>query len=106
MTEVRFPDFEAIVDEVGALYRQGRLPHAVLLTSDSGLGLEGTAQMMATRLLCDVSVDGSCGVCNACQLLTAGTHGDYRWLAILREEACLGDKARPLHQQSAQNQGT
>ena len=53
VTEVRFPDFEAIVDEVGALYRQGRLPHAVLLTSDSGLGLEGTAQMMATRLLCD-----------------------------------------------------
>ena len=90
MTEFTFPDFEAIVDEVGALYRQGRLPHAVLLTSDSGLGLEGTAQMMASRLLCDVSVDGSCGRCNACQLLAAGTHGDFRWLTTLDGKASIG----------------
>lgn len=90
MTEFRFPDFEPIVDEVGALYRQGRLPHAVLLTSDSGLGLEGTAQIMASRLLCDVSVDGRCGRCNACQLLAAGTHGDYRWITTLEGKASIG----------------
>ena len=90
MTAFGFPDFEAIVDEVGALYRQGRLPHAVLLTSDSGLGLEVTAQMIASRLLCDVSVDGSCGRCNACQLLAAGTHGDYRWLTTLESKASIG----------------
>ena len=90
MTEFRFPDFEPIVDEAGALYRQGRLPHAVLLTSDSGLGLESTAQIMASRLLCDVSVDGSCGRCNACQLLAAGTHGDYRWLTTLEGKASIG----------------
>jgi len=58
--------------------RQGKLPHAVLLSGPEGLGKHQFAEQFAASLLCqDTSDDGfACGQCRGCTLLKADTHPD------------------------------
>lgn len=61
-----------------------KLPHALLLTGDEGLGKLDFALKLAFGLLCQKPVDGvACGQCAACQLIAAQTHPD---LFILQAE--------------------
>ena len=65
-------------------HTEQRLPHALLLTGQPGLGKWAFAQAVAASLLCDIrEADQACGQCAACQLLAAGTHPDY--LPVLPE---------------------
>jgi DNA polymerase III subunit delta' len=60
---------------------QDRLPHALLLVAQSGLGCLDLAKAMAQYLLCRAPKPGlSCGVCKSCQLLQAESHPDLQWV--------------------------
>lgn len=58
--------------------RQQRLPHAVLLSGEAGIGKAEFADQLAASLLCEQpQEDGqACGTCHACQRLAAQTHPD------------------------------
>ena len=51
MNSTLFPEHESLVSELIQLHEGGRLPHALLLTSDSGLGLSEVCEVLAHRLL-------------------------------------------------------
>jgi len=72
---------------------QHRLPHAVLLYGDAGLGKAEFALELAASLLCRaIAGNGqACGVCSACQLLKAQTHPD---LVLLRPEAAKNSTSK------------
>ena len=53
-------------------------PHGILLTGGKGLGKYKLAQKMAQMALCEnLSNDGACQNCPACELFYAGNHTDY-----------------------------
>ena len=66
---------------------RGRLPHALLISGQEGIGKRVLAIQLAHSLLCEQpGADGQpCGQCAACGWLQAGTHPDLLWL--LPEEA-------------------
>lgn len=60
---------------------QTRLPHALLIIGQSGLGCVELARAMAQFLLCMApSPAGTCGKCRACLLLRADSHPDLMWI--------------------------
>jgi len=67
--------------------RQGRLPHALLISAASGIGKRLLAERLAALLLCTQSRDGVdvCGRCPPCTWLKAGSHPDL--LSIVPEDA-------------------
>lgn len=61
-------------------YSQSRLPHALLITGQAGLGKFWLAETLAKALLCETQ--NACGECKGCQLLSAGSHPDYRVITL------------------------
>ena len=62
--------------------QQQRLAHALLFQGPAGIGKKQCARTLAQALLCQ-QPDASgfaCGRCEACHLVNAGTHPDYRVL--------------------------
>jgi DNA polymerase-3 subunit delta' len=59
--------------------RQKRLPHALLLTGQPGMGKAAFADALAGLLLCEHPVDDSepCHQCTSCTLFAAGSHPDF-----------------------------
>ncbi len=58
----------------------GRLPHALLLQGQAGIGKHRLASRLARRLLCtavDVAEE-PCGECRGCRLVLSGAHPDWR----------------------------
>ena len=77
---------------------QNRLPHAMMLTGATGIGVERIATALAQRLLCTAELSKyACGSCKGCQLMLAGNHPD---LSILEPaeagKAILIDQVREL----------
>jgi len=64
------------------LRRQGRLPHALLITGARGLGKDDLAVALAWSHLCrHADTEGApCGRCRDCRLLQADSHPDLRWV--------------------------
>lgn len=62
--------------------RRERLPHALLLIGQKGLGKFALAREFAASLLCESrSIDGTaCGHCLACNWFAQGNHPDFRLL--------------------------
>lgn len=62
--------------------RRPRLPHALLLIGQKGLGKYALAREFAASLLCEnVAPDGhACGQCMACNWFAQGNHPDFRLL--------------------------
>jgi DNA polymerase III delta' subunit len=85
-----FSDHKTTIDNLLSLYCNNQLPHAVLITSVSGVGLASTARSLCATLLCERSGDEACGECNSCNRVSAGTHGDYRWLDAAEGKASIG----------------
>lgn len=71
--------------------RRQRLPHALLLVGQKGLGKFDLARRFAASLLCESPrPDGlACGSCLACNWFEQGNHPDFR---LLQPDA-LGDEA-------------
>ena len=57
---------------------QKRIPQALLITGNKGLGKQQLAQQFAVALLCAAPQDNgiACGVCSSCLLVNADTHPD------------------------------
>lgn len=57
--------------------KQGRLPHALLLTGQHGLGKLNFARVLAKAVLCEKNSDFACDQCRGCRLFDAGNHPDF-----------------------------
>ncbi|MGV0975653.1 MAG: DNA polymerase III subunit delta' [Azonexus sp.] len=70
--------------------QRGRLPHALLIIGQRGLGKFALAQAFAKSLLCEDPQEGSrsCGKCLACNWFEQGNHPDYR---LLQPQALVDD---------------
>jgi len=68
--------------QINQLLKTGRLPHAMLLQGNQGLGKSDFAIALANAVLCKQPTTDSqaCGQCQACQLLAAKTHPDLHYL--------------------------
>jgi len=68
--------------QVEQLIKSGRLPHAILLTGNQGLGKADFARALASAVLCKQPTADSqaCGQCQMCQLLAAATHPDFYYI--------------------------
>ncbi len=67
-----------------------RLPHALLLTGEAGIGKRALAQTLAKALLCESGTADAakpCGRCEGCHWFDAGNHPDFRLLAPAADEA-------------------
>lgn len=82
-----------------------RLPHALLLTGQRGIGKFDLARAFAASLLCEspLSSLAACGACLACRWMAQGNHPDFRWvrpeaLAEGEGEAGGSGKKKPSQQ--------
>jgi len=75
------------------------MPHAILLKSTGGLGIEQLADKLAEFFLCNAPLDNgsACKQCKSCGLLTAQTHPDYHKLTVAEDKSLLSvDQIREL----------
>ena len=76
MRDEPLPWHALLWDQVAAQLQ--RLPHALLLSGQAGLGKQAFAQRLIQALLCEQpgASAQACGQCHGCRLLQAGTHPD------------------------------
>jgi DNA polymerase III subunit delta' len=63
-----------------------RLPHALLIRGQQGLGKAALADFIARFALCDRPGSGPCGACPSCELHAAGTHPDLRRVGLVDDK--------------------
>lgn len=73
-----------------------RLPHAILLSGEAGLGKSQLAIEMIASVLCDgpknvTDKKIACRACDNCQLFEAGSHPDFHYLST-EQDVDLGEK--------------
>ena len=85
-----FSEHKAVIASLRSLQSNNQLPHAVLMTSVTGVGLTNTARSLCATFLCERGGDEACGECSSCSRVSAGTHGDYRWLEVPEGKASIG----------------
>ncbi|MFY0992682.1 DNA polymerase III subunit delta' [Halomonas sp. C05BenzN] len=66
------PRFRALT----ALARDGRLPHALLLSGPRGVGKRSLAEALIGWVLCGEPGETACGRCHGCVMLASGYHPD------------------------------
>jgi DNA polymerase-3 subunit delta' len=83
-----YPWLQTHLERVGELLRQGRMPHALLVTGRPGLGKSAFAAQLAALLICEDRGNGqtACGQCTACKLQAAGNHPDYSYVTYAVDE--------------------
>lgn len=83
MSRGLYPWLEPVFAQLIGLARQGRLPHALLLTGPDGVGKGRLADLLAQALLCPTPTPAGlgCGRCSACRPYLAGVHPDFTLLA-------------------------
>ncbi|WP_205836332.1 DNA polymerase III subunit delta' [Iodobacter violaceini] len=74
-----------------------RLPHALLITGEEGIGKRRFAEYLAQLLLCEDSAKTTtpCGVCDGCRWYLAGNHPDFRLVSPADTDAEAGEDAKP-----------
>lgn len=88
-----YPWFASLFNQLVGRLQKRSLHHALLLNGPPGLGKQDLSRGLAQAILCkNTKEDGACGVCQSCDLFSAGTHPDFHWLT---SEKQLGvDKIR------------
>lgn len=76
---MRYPWTRQLWQQIYARRKRGQLPHALLLTGQSGLGKRDFAIDLAKSMLCNQPGDDgeACGQCRSCMQFEAGSHPDY-----------------------------
>ena len=85
-----FSEHKVVINSLLSLRTNNQLPHAVLITSVSGVGLASVASSLCATLLCELDNDSPCSECSGCSRVSAGTHGDYRWVEVPEGKASIG----------------
>ena len=85
-----FSEHKVVIGNLLSLHTNNQLPHAALITSVSGVGLASVASSLCATLLCERDNDSPCGECSSCSRVSAGTHGDYRWVELSEGKASIG----------------
>jgi len=84
MAHLSFNDFlgnSSVIQTLSAMIRGGRLPHALLLCGEEGLGKRTLAQMIAAAYLCEADqAHRPCGKCAACSAVFSGTAADLVYI--------------------------
>ncbi|GGC72357.1 DNA polymerase III subunit delta' [Marinobacter halophilus] len=81
---------------------QDRLPHALLIVGERGVGKRDWAQAVAGLLLCaspvhrETGVRVACGHCKQCELVAADSHPDLRVYAPVKSRMVKVDQIRAL----------
>lgn len=78
---------------------ENRLPHALLVTGEQGVGKRFFADQLASLLVCgqpDVEKGERCGRCKQCELTRAGTHPDIRRYTPEKSRMIRIDQIRAL----------
>ncbi len=77
---MRFPDFAGNQETkllLSTLFTEGRLPHAIILQGEDGLGKHMLAEILAAAAVCTAGADQApCGKCPGCIKAAAGSHPD------------------------------
>ncbi|MBU2955670.1 DNA polymerase III subunit delta' [Marinobacter sp. F3R08] len=82
--------------------KEDRLPHALILAGERGVGKRVWAEAVGALLLCDRPVNGesglptACGQCKQCELLAASSHPDIRVYAPEKSRMVKVDQVRAL----------
>lgn len=68
--------------QIEAAWSADRMPHALLVHGQPGLGKNRFAKWLAQALLCETKgpVPAACGRCNGCRLTAAGSHPDLTFV--------------------------
>lgn len=80
-------------------FADNRLPHALLVTGEQGVGKRFFADQLASFLVCDqpdLAKGERCGRCKQCELTSAGTHPDIRRCAPEKSRMIRIDQIRAL----------
>ena len=85
-----FSEHKVVIGNLLSLHTNNQLPHAALITSVSGVGLASVASSLCATLLCERDNGSPCGECRSCSRVSAGTHGDYRWVELSEGKASIG----------------
>ena len=68
--------------QLAAALAADRLPHALLIHGQPGIGKAALAEYIARTVLCDRPAAAPCGECASCRLHEAGSHPDLRRVGI------------------------
>lgn len=81
MPQPPYPWLSGTWRNFAGLVEHKRIPHALLLIGQDGIGCEDLAKAMAQLLLCQAPVEGhTCGRCRSCQLAKADGHPDLYFI--------------------------
>ena len=92
-----YPWLESCRDSIASTLNQGRLPHALLLAGQPGLGKAIFAESLANMLLCQNPIKNHepCGTCPGCIQFKAGTHPDFLHIEFQVDEK-TGKESREI----------
>jgi DNA polymerase-3 subunit delta' len=73
---------EAVVGQLLARLREGRLPHAMIFSGPGGVGKHTCALRIIQALNCSAGGDEACGECVPCRKVGRGSHPDVSILSV------------------------
>lgn len=85
--------------QLNTLRSRHKLPHALILTGQQGLGLDAFAYRLAQSLLCEqIDDDGfACGSCASCRAFQSEAHPDYHAVTVEEDKSQISiDQIRQL----------
>ncbi len=98
-----YPWHAAHLERLLAMQQRDKLPHALMLAGPRNLGKRAFATAFAESLLCRSPVAGvSCGACDNCKLVAAGTHPDFRVVSPVDSQLIVIKQIRDFIEWSAQ----
>lgn len=81
-------DNERVKTAVENMLYSRKIPHAILIEGDKGLGKTTLAMFLAKAALCE-SKDIPCGVCESCRLFESGNHPDISVVSAESDKASI-----------------
>ena len=67
---------EKLKEQLGSLIEASRIPHAIIIEGDEGMGKKTLAREIALALVCSAEGEKPCRACTACSKVKKGIHPD------------------------------